>query len=161
MWLPKDERRLLTGYYHSIGNITDDAVFRLTSLGPTLMTYRPCKLHQYGDEIAGTPILEDREQLKRDIDDHFDASNRARTANNMLAARGLIVIKIHQHDHNVIVVSLTVAGYDLGRKYASRWDRTGLWFAEYKDHWIWLVLSFFGGILGALTIKVLESRCGL
>jgi hypothetical protein len=94
------------------------------------------------------------------IDAHFDSTNRVRNANTHLAARELIQTTNHQHEPGVIVVSLTIAGYDLGRRYASPWVRTGLWFAEYKDHWIWLILGFVGGIIGALTVKILESLIG-
>ena len=157
MWIPKDERRLLTGYYNSIGTLADDTAFRLSSLAPALDTYRSCTLHQYGDEPDSTPISSDNAQMRKEMSAYFESSKRVRHANELLAARGLIKTTDHQHEHDVIVVALTVDGYDLGRKYASGWIRTGLWFAEYKDHWLWLVLGFFGGILGAIFIKILEQ----
>ncbi len=51
-------------------------------------------------------------------------------------------------------VSLTREGIRLGKIYnGSWWGRSGLWFAEYKDHWFWLILSFLGGIIGALLVN--------
>jgi len=80
--------------------------------------------------------------------------NRVRIASETLARRSLIIL-MPQGD--AITVGLTLEGYDLGRKY-SRWlTRSGLWFAEYKYHWIWLILSFLGGIIGALIIQGLKN----
>ena len=54
-------------------------------------------------------------------------------------------------------VSLTLEGNRLGKVYnGSWWGRSGLWFAEYKDHWFWLILGFLGGIIGALLVKWLS-----
>lgn len=157
MWLTKDERRILTGYYHSIGTVGTELGFRLHSLAPALATYKPCVLHQYGAEPPGTPVPSDREQMKKDVHTHFDVVNRVRRANELLAARGLIEVQSHQHEQDVVFVSLTISGYDLGRKYALRWTRTGLWFSEHKDHWVWLLVGFLGGILGSIVIKALDS----
>ena len=156
MWLPKDERRLLTGYYHAIGTIDHDAVYHLSSLGPALNTYRPCKLHQCGDEPE-SPIPEGRDRINEFLNAHVDVITRSRCANERLAARGLIQITNQADSSNVIVVSLTVAGYDLGRRYASGWDRTGLCFAEYKDHWITLVVSILAAVVTSLIIHLLTK----
>jgi hypothetical protein len=56
-----------------------------------------------------------------------------------------------------ITLRLTIKGYDLGRKYNSFWIRSGLWFAEYKHHWIWLIVGFLGGIIGALLVNWLSN----
>jgi hypothetical protein len=51
-------------------------------------------------------------------------------------------------------VSLTPEGIRLGEIYnGSWWRRSGLWFAECKGHWFWLILSFLVGILGTLLVK--------
>jgi hypothetical protein len=55
-------------------------------------------------------------------------------------------------------ITLTIAGYDLGRKYNDHWwVWSHLWFTEYKDHWFWLILSFLGGIVGALIVNWLSK----
>jgi len=51
---------------------------------------------------------------------------------------------------------LTLEGHDLAAKYDNWFSRTGLWFAEYKDHWIWLLTGFLGGIIGALVVEWLK-----
>jgi len=53
-------------------------------------------------------------------------------------------------------VRLTPEGMRLGSKYNSWFSSSGLWFAEYKDHWLWYVLSFLGGITGALLVNWLS-----
>ena len=51
-------------------------------------------------------------------------------------------------------VSLTQEGVRLGKIYSgSWWGRSGLWFADCRDHWFWLLLSFLGGIIGALLVN--------
>lgn len=59
-----------------------------------------------------------------------------------------------------IILKLTLNGVDLANKYDNWFTRTGLWFAEYKDHWLWLILSFLGGILGALLVNWLSKILG-
>lgn len=54
-------------------------------------------------------------------------------------------------------ISLTFKGIRLGEKYNSCWSSSGQWFAEYKDHWFWLILSFLGGVIGALLVNWLSS----
>lgn len=54
-------------------------------------------------------------------------------------------------------VRILLAGWDLGDKYISWWSRTGLWFREYKDHWVWLIVSFLGGVLGTLLVQWLSD----
>lgn len=45
----------------------------------------------------------------------------------------------------------------LGRKCNSWFDRSGLWFRGYKDHWVWLVVSFLGGVLSTLVVQSLSD----
>ena len=65
------------------------------------------------------------------------------------------LIKIQKHDSlsDVRGISLTIDGYDLGRKYSKWFTRTGLCFAEYRSHWIWLIVSFFVGIIGTVLVN--------
>jgi hypothetical protein len=127
MWLPKDERRLLTYYYK--------------------------ELKQPG--VKGRFFLND---LTKCLGKQIDTHNRARITNQMLDKRRLINLMPPQGD--AVTLSLTLTSCDLGRKYKSPWVRSGLWFAEYKDHWFWLVVSFLGGIIGALLVNWLSKISG-
>ena len=58
-------------------------------------------------------------------------------------------------------ITLYQQGHDLGKKYNSSWlVWSGLWFAEYKDHWFWLILGFLGGIIGAVLVNWLSKIFG-
>ena len=156
MWLTVDERRILTGYYRLIKTVDDESVFQIDDLEPLLKTYANCsqiKEYEYADSDSPATSVQ---ELKAQIAKHLQSSNRISNANSLLAARQLITIKNHQHANGVVIVTLTLAGYDLGRKYASWWTRTGLCFSEYKDHWLWLIVGFIGGILGSLVLKGIE-----
>jgi len=75
-----------------------------------------------------------------------------------LRSRGLLNFEINPGGVAGIKVELTPEGMRLGQKYNSSWVVwSGLWFAEYKDHWFWLILSFLGGIIGALLVNWLSS----
>ncbi len=54
-------------------------------------------------------------------------------------------------------MQLSLEGNDLGRKYSSWWTRSGLWFTEYGNHWIWIIVSFLGGVIGGLLINWLSK----
>jgi hypothetical protein len=81
--------------------------------------------------------------------------NRVKIASKTLQQRNLIAFLNDQSD--ALRVQLSLEGYDLGRKYANWFDRSGFWFAEYKNHWIWVIVSFFGGVLGALLVNWLSG----
>ena len=123
MWLPKDERKLLSQYYHELGQVGIRGRLFLSKLAKCL---------------GGT-----------------DKINQVIIASETLDRRKLIILMPRQGDD--ITLELTLEGYDLGRKYSSWWTRSGLWFAEYKHHWIWLIVSFLGGIIGGLLINWLSK----
>jgi hypothetical protein len=58
----------------------------------------------------------------------------------------------------VVLITLTVEGYDLGRKYARFLTRSGEWFEEYRNHWLWLIVAFFGGAIGAKVLELIVAR---
>jgi hypothetical protein len=124
MWLPKNERDLLTYYYQELGQAGVKGQFLLSDL-------TKCLRKPNGSKI------------------------RIQIANSTLDKRNLIALMPSQGD--AFTLSLTLTGYDLGRKYNSWWSRSGLWFAEYKDHWFWLILGFLGGIIGALIVNWLSK----
>jgi len=70
-----------------------------------------------------------------------------------LRDQGLINTDISDTEGD-IRVSLTPEGRRLGKIYnKSRFVWSSLWFAEYKDHWFWFILSFLGGIIGSLLVN--------
>jgi len=54
-------------------------------------------------------------------------------------------------------IDLTSNGRELGQKYNSWWSCSNLWYAEHiKNHWIWLIVSFLGGVISTLLINWLS-----
>lgn len=48
-----------------------------------------------------------------------------------------------------IVLKFTLSGRDLARKYANLFLWSGLWWAEYRRHWVWVILAYVFGLLSA------------
>jgi hypothetical protein len=161
MWLPKDERKLLSYYYRRINKVETSQNFEMKDLIKVFGEYifKPLKL--------SSEVVLCRYKLLENI-------------NNLLSRRGLIkwenlnpiAINTLQESPRIsealgwtestnvnFRITLTIEGYDLGRKYNSWWSSSGLWFAEYKDHWFWLILGFLGGIIGALIVNWLSDGC--
>jgi hypothetical protein len=163
VWLPKDERRLLAGYYRNVGEQDLATVrrggcfaasaYQLDEIVKLLRRGR-VRISQYGQagrEHHGTAgAVEERKDA---VCEFVGVRARAEQANQLLARRQLLALEDHEAVRDVRVVTLTLAGYDLGRQYSKWWDRTGLWFKEYRNHWVWLIGSLLGGVLGALLIE--------
>ena len=149
MWLPKDERRLLLYYYRGINKVNGEESLDLKELVQSLFCKNIKELQLHEKEKRDKDI---EEQVK----DYIDEKNRVAAANEALKRRGLIEQIIHSGG-KVRRITLNLEGYDLGRKYSSWWDSSGLWFADYREHWIWLIVSFFGGVLGGLSINLLSG----
>ena len=133
IWLPKDERKLLKYYYGEE-----------EERGETLRF----SMHKLADVLG----------FKGNNESALKAGeypNRVLNTNNNLKERGLI--NYFNYEHPNIDVKLSLKGWDLGRKYNSCLIKSGLWFAEYKHHWIWLIVSFLGGIIGALLVNWLSN----
>ena len=158
MWLPKDERRLLAGYFTQIGEINSERVYRTDDLCG-LLKFRGHRKHirEYRDPESPSSNSGDVEAMKREAVTYFRCTNRIDAANTLLAERGLITVTPHEHEPHVVVIGLTLAGYDLGRRYSNFLESSGLWFQEYKNHWIWLIVAFFGGALGVKLIDFIAS----
>ena len=159
MWLPKDERKLLSFYYRQIKAVEVAQKFEIRDL-----IKASGRKEQFGQPKAKRKII-------------LDTFNTVQNVNNLLSQRGLItweninansISAARLYDHTTseelfentkvnLSITLTIKGYDLGRKYSSWWTRSGLWFAEYKNHWIWIIISFLGGVLGALLINWLSK----
>jgi hypothetical protein len=137
MWLPKDERKLLALYFRVIGKPDERVTFSNSD--------------EDSDKFEKTLGWKGGQEGSRSY------VQRVRHAEEMLEKRGLL--DVLEREIWEKTVSLSVQGYDLGRKYSPWWIRTGLWFAEYKHHWFWLIVSFLSGIiatlLGQLLLKVI------
>jgi len=131
MWLPKEERKLLESYYHKSEKTRETFELEI---------YEAMK-------ILG--FKENKESVLTTDENWAMVFN----ANDNLKDRKLIDFELEE---NVFRINLTLNGLDLGRKYRSWWTRSGLWFAEYKNHWFWLIVSFLGGIMGALIVNWLS-----
>ena len=160
MWLPKDERYLIEGYWKLLGDITSKRGYEDDNLIPLLSS--PCnhtKVNEYGKSKKShdEPEPKDNEERIQRIHDSLSKINRVRIANKLLNARGLIVLSHHETVGNVVFIRLTPEGYDLGRRYSSKMDKSGLWFAAHRDHWFWLILSFLGGVIGSLIVNLISK----
>lgn len=177
MWLPREERRLLEIYYWAIC----EGLKKVGSSPFTEKWYSKEDLinafqtncfhfkkmarmdkddyHKSVNKMDDTSSEESEDidvpKLKRDIRKCLTTIAKIDSANASLSERGMIRLKTHESQDR-IGVGLTIAGYDLGRKYSLWFTRTGEWFKEYREHWVWLIVGFLGGILGSLIIDGLK-----
>jgi hypothetical protein len=148
MWLPKDERRLLRYYYRQINKVETSQNFEIKDL---IKEFRKDRVR---------PSNLNREKI-------LVTYNMLENVNNLLSRRGLIkwenlnpesITAALLYDHptsqelfeNTKVnfrITLTIEGYDLGRKYSFWWSSSKLWYEEHiKNHPIWLIVSYMAGI---------------
>jgi hypothetical protein len=157
MWLPKDERRLLFYWYLAIGRMDQEESFELRELVHCLICKDIKELIERRQKKKSKPT-----NIVQAVDEYIDERNRVEVAITALQQRGLIILKEYSGELQIKSVCLTLQGFDLGKKYSSWWTRSGLWFAEYKNHWIWLIGSFVSGIFATLFVlwlsKVLKLK---
>lgn len=161
MWLPNDERCLLRGYYAQLHDVDVERWFSAESWFPVLDGKETTgKIPEYGHEVEpkGPSVIaqETKEYLNKARRIYQNKASRIEVANNILSQRGFIKFSKHETVDSVFGVSLTIDGYDLGRRYSSWFERSGLWFREYREHWIWLIVAFAGGIIGAVLLDCLK-----
>jgi hypothetical protein len=155
MWISKEERRLLRGYYDLLGGIGVEEAFRIDDLGRLLTFWgHRKKVPKYEDAVPVTVPVAAYDTLKCAIRSTIQNRFRIKKANDFLVARNLIKITPHDSGDGVIIISLTLDGYDLGKKYSGWLAKSGLWFEEYRNHWLWL---FFAIVGGGLVSKLVES----
>ena len=142
MWLPKDEREVLLKYYQCLQHTQEYKRFESLSKRVHIATRNLIKRGLVQEIKEGGP-------------DHpeFLAAFHVEDAIKLNPFLSSSETDIECND---ITLRLTLEGYDLASKYDCWFSRTGLWFAEYKDHWIWLILGFLGGIIGALILEWLK-----
>jgi hypothetical protein len=150
MWLPKDERRLLAGYYKLFGEIEKERVYRESDLIPLLSLRQKLQSVRGYRESTARPdnsvnMEEDMPAFKRAVKSLLADMARVKKANKILGARKLITVRGHVHEQNVVLIALTVKGFDLGRRYGNWLDSTGIWFSQYRNHWLWLIAAAVGG----------------
>jgi hypothetical protein len=165
MWLPREERQLLVFYAVYDADLSGNPMSLSVDELQEVTAKRRCagqiaqcvtrvkkKKNELNQGAAANP--QDGQGPSRHMQ-WLHAKGVIESANKRLQERGLIDLQERGTGH--YDVTITLAGWDLGRKYNSWWDGTGLWFREYKDHWIWLIVSFAGGVLGALAVNWLSS----
>lgn len=142
MWLPKDERKVLLKYYRCLQNTQEYRRFESLSRRAYISTRN----------------LIDRglvHEIKEGGRDHTE-SLTAFLAMESTKLDTFLASWENDIERNDLTLRLSIRGYDLGSKYDHWFSRTGLWFAEYKDHWLWLICAFAGGIFGALIVEWLK-----
>lgn len=163
MWLPREERQLLMLYaVHDAvldGNPMPFSVDELGEVATKRLSARQIakyaegirkKKRQSGPDPNGSP----KSGCSRKYMGWLSAKGIIESANSRLQHRDFV--RFRECGTGQYEITLTLAGWDLGRKYNSWWDRTGLWFREYKDHWLWLIVGLLGGIVGGLVVQRLS-----
>lgn len=158
-------------YYVSIGNLGEEVWFALEEWvnifkEPTwvpILTPRQIRLlarNMKHYSVNTEPSNVDQPRNGKDTVNIMSrvasSKKNIKKANQRLEERGLIKLR-RNHPGTMMGITLKIEGYDLGRKYSSWWTRSGLWFEEYKHHWIWIIVSFLVGIIGGLLINWLSK----
>ena len=170
MWLPKDERHLLLGYYVNMFNIDDRNVCRyldkpkwfemsdwtdvlkkprwIPILTPWLVKHRARRIKAYGDTKKASNKEDESAVLsKKEVKTCINLKKRLQISNAALERRKLIKVQRHEHVPGVSGITLT-DGYDLGRKYSSALGTAWVWCNEYK---FWVILALIISLIGVLV----------
>lgn len=136
MWLPRDERKLLACYFRDLG--------------------APDKFKKYKN-VSKRAIAANRNLNQRGLI-HFqeitpDSTYKVYHEPTEGDLANLLADTEVDENPSKCFISLTLNGFDLGRKYSCWFTRTGLAYEEYKKHWIWLIVSFLLGILATLIVS--------
>lgn len=160
MWLPSDERRLLAGINRNIGDVDVNEAFEIEQLAKLIRPWSKYATHilNYQQSAACVSEPDDLDELKGAISRYIADEKRIRKAAKQLKLHGLIQVTDHQQINNVIVLSLTSDGYELGRRYANWFVRSGLCFQEYRNHWLWLIFAFCGGAIISTILHDLFAK---
>jgi len=176
MWLPEDERKMLTIYYLTIS----ESLKKVDSSPTAVIWYSTSNLARvfeaenykevsrglkddyhkavettYGENSDAPNSQWDKEKAEKDIKQLLVSIARIDAANAALVERNLIKVQPHNGVEERFGVSLTIQGYDLGRQYNSRWDTIGLWCAAKEHQWLWYLITLVIGFLGGLLLQLL------
>ncbi|MBW7988524.1 MAG: hypothetical protein FVQ84_00650 [Planctomycetes bacterium] len=133
MWLPKDERKLLELYYKKIGEPEKEEFIEENDLIKTI--FPECN----------TKHKESSNNYKI----WLKGKSKVATANKVLSERKFIK---YREAGSSFEFSLSIEGYDLGRKYSSKSGKFWTWCNEYK---IWVIL---GLVIAFLTLVVMVFK---
>jgi len=133
MWLPKDERKLLELYYKKIGEPEKMEFIEENNLIKTI--FPKCDTQH--------------QKSSNNYKKWLEGKSRVATANKVLSERKFIK---YREAGSSIELSLSIEGYDLGRKYSSKLHTFLLLCNEYK---VWIILvgliiSFVGVLIAIL-----------
>lgn len=153
MWLPKDERRLLSSLYHLLHVPGRSKGYEHWEFIKMLRWRGWREVKAYGEtgaeEVDGA-TMDDMAAFKKEVRRAGSEDRRAQQALQSLEKCQLIVTKPHQSEPGVCFVELSVTGWDLGRRYASPLSWMGVWVREYR--WVWgLVTLLLGALLAELV----------
>jgi len=155
MWLPtKEERDLLAYYYKTIEKPNEWYTFNPWEKPDELIDaigyfrfirtiFRKAK-YWFRVKVFNSPKVDDEPRSEKEW-----------AANERLHERGFI--ELGKREIDKIPVKLTLQGWDLGRKYSKSLIRFGLWFAEYKDCGLGLLIGAILGILGTIIVNRLSQ----
>jgi len=150
MWLPKEERELLAYYYRKL----KEPNLRHTFKEPYELIDAIEYFRRTRHIVRKIKFwLRDKRFIARKVykEPRLDKES---AANERLHRRGLIRLEIDLMD---IHVELTLQGWDIGRKYSNLLIRFGLWFAEYKDCGLGMVIGAILGIVGTVIVNRLSQ----
>ncbi len=161
MWLPSDERRLLSGLYKLIkAPETQERCengFLIWLVEGRRSEKQIRQYNESGDSDNDSTGTIDIGKFKRQLQSHIALGYRKERALKALTSRNMIRVLPHQHDNTVIFPELTLEGFDLGRKYATFLGRSGLWFREYRHHWLFMLFGYIMGYGTHFIFKLLGT----
>ncbi len=143
MWIPKDERKTLLKYYHYLQNTQEYKRFNSPS-------DRVCNAtHNLIERGLIYEITEGGQQHNEYLTVYL--------VGNEVSLAGFLPSSEENDSRKSITLQLTLAGLDLARKYDNWFIRTGLWWAEYKYHWFWIILSYIAGVISTPLVNWLKK----
>jgi len=141
MLLLKDERKTLLKYYKNLQNTQQAKRFESLSAKVYIATHNLISRGLVHEIIEGGP-------------EHVEYMT-AYMVKDCIDLHNFLASSEDDIECDNITLRLTREGYDSARKYNSWWDRTDMWWAEYKGHWFFAIARIIVPfLLGLLTGKL-------